>query len=331
MTRDPPVRSPGATLPASVHRLEFDVPWPPKHVAAYLLAGSEPVLIDAGPPGDDAIAALEGQLSAIGYGLGDLAHVVLTHPHVDHVGQVPALREAGATIHAAAADLVQLGRDEGTLRDGAREVGRGAGLEGEDLEEAVERAVESLRRNRELVDPEATRSFDGSGPVSVGGRRFEAIHTPGHQRNHTCLETTVDGERVLFSGDALIESFRPGLFHAGLDRGAYEAVDAFRVGLERLSSSDATVAAPGHGPVFGEVAAVVDRTAAELDRLVAETRRAVAAVGPATPRALTIERTGTVDHLVRLLDTIGALGALQAAGAVEPAIEDGVRYYRAVD
>ncbi|WP_290817622.1 MBL fold metallo-hydrolase [Halovivax sp.] len=328
MPAESPAEPAAVETPASVHRLEFDVPWPPRRVAAYLLDGPQPILVDAGPPGDDAEAALEEQLAAVGLALDDIEHVVLTHPHVDHVGLVPALRGAGAEIHAAGEELDQLRRDEAALEASAREVGRGAGLTGEELSEAVERAVESLRRNRGLVAPDETTPIAGSGPVDVGDRRFEAIHAPGHQCYHTCLETTVDGRRLLFSGDALIESFRPGLLHVGLDRGAYEAVDAFRDGLDRLGESDAGLALPGHGPVFADVSGVVEWTRNELDRLVAETRAGVDAVGPATPLAITTERVGHQRHPIQLLDTLGALGTLESDGAVEKSMEDGVRYYR---
>lgn len=311
----------------SIHRLEFEVPWPPKHVAAYLLDGDEPILIDAGPPGDDAQAALADQLSALGYEPADVAHVLLTHPHSDHVGQVPVLREAGAEIHATRGELDQLRRDEASLEAAAREVGRGIGFEGEALDREVDRACESLRRNRRLVDPDATRPFDGTAPFRVGGREFAPIHTPGHQIHHTCFETTVAGRRILFAGDALIESFRPALIQVGLDHGAAQAADAYSVALNRLGTSRAERAFPGHGPIFDDVAGVVEASRADLDALVEETRSGVSSVGPATAVEIAEDRVGEIRYPVQLLDTVGALGRLERRGDVAVAVDDGVRYY----
>ena len=42
-----------------VHRIEFDVDWPPGHVGAYLLDTPEPILIDAGMTGERAGDRLE--------------------------------------------------------------------------------------------------------------------------------------------------------------------------------------------------------------------------------------------------------------------------------
>lgn len=312
----------------SIHRFEFAVPWPPEHVAAYLLDGDEPILIDAGPPGDDAETALVDQLSALGYEPADVAHVLLTHPHSDHVGQVPVLREAGAEVHATRAELDQLRRDEASLEAAAREVGRGMGYEDEQLEREVDRACESLRRNRRLVAPDATTPFDGATPFRIGGREFEPVHTPGHQIHHTCFETTVAGRRVLFAGDALVESFRPTLLQVGLDHGAYQAADAYEVALDRLAASDAERVFPGHGPVFDDVAGVVEARRADLDALVESTHAGVAAVGPAAPVQVAEDRLGDVRHPIRHLDTVGALGRLERRGDVAATVDDGVRYYR---
>ena len=76
-----------------VTRLEFDIEWPPKHVAAYLVEGPEPVLVDAGAPGEEAREQFVSVLASHGYEPEDVEHVVVTHPHTDHTGQVPLLLE----------------------------------------------------------------------------------------------------------------------------------------------------------------------------------------------------------------------------------------------
>ena len=312
----------------SVYRLEFEVPWPPGHVAAYLLDGDEPILIDAGPPADSAPDRLRSQLASVGLEIDDVAHVLVTHPHTDHSGQVPTLREAGASIYAPARVIDQLERDEGALDESARAAARGAGLTGDALERATEKAVDSLRRNRRLLRPTATHPIDRTDPFSIGGRRFEPIHTPGHHVHHCCYRTEIEGRRVLFAGDALIESFRPVIIHVGLDHGAYDGADAFYTALDRLDGVDATLAFPGHGPVFTDLEGVIENTRRDLDELVDETMDAVQDVGPATPLTVTESRTGGFEYPSQLLDTMAALGRLDRRGAVRYEPDDGVRRYR---
>jgi len=89
----------------------------------------------------------------------------------------------------------------------------------------------------------------------------------------------------------------------GLDRGAYEAVDAFHAGLDRLADTNGTRVFPGHGPAFDDASAVVETTRHRLEELVeqvaerpAETTRRVAweerESDPADEREPATARTG---------------------------------------
>ncbi len=310
-----------------IHRLEFDVPWPPKHVAAYLLEGEETILFDAGAPDETGEAELREGLAEVGYEPEDIDHVVVTHVHSDHIGQLPVLRDAGATVHAPARSLSRLERDLETAREGFTEMTTAAGYEGDEHAEIVAEELEELRRDRRLVEPETARAIEPDATVAIGGREFETFATPGHAVDHLCLETTVAGTTVLFSGDALIEPFRAGAFQVGLDRGADEAVDAYYEAMDRLAATGAALVFPGHGPIFEGPQGVVEATRDRLDALLEETREAVAAVGPASPLSIAERRVGTVRHMAPLLDTIGALGTLERRGTVTYGTEDGVRYY----
>jgi len=310
-----------------VVRLEFDLEWPPNLVAASLVTEPEPLLIDAATPADHGERSMAEELASAGYALGDLAGVVVTHPHSDHVGAVPELREAGVDVYAPEPAIDQLQRDADDLRAGVREVGRSVGLDAERIEREAERAVDSLTRNRTLLDPDHTRGFAFGEEFSVAGLSLEPLHTPGHQVHHASLATTVDGERAMFSGDALIEPFRAAALNVGIDYGAYDAIDAFYTAMDRFAGRDVDRVYPGHGPVFTDYEDAIESTRAALDGLVADTREAVAAAAPATPVAVAEDRVGEVEHLAHLLDTIGALGTLDRRGDVEYGTEEGVRNY----
>ena len=324
-----PIDRQTGSVPMEITRLDFDVEWPPKHAAAYLIETPEPILVDAGSPDDRAAETIREGLAANGYEPSDVEAVVVTHPHSDHIGQVPLLREAGATVYAPRAVLERLERDPDNLAAGVREIGRSAGYRGEAIEREVERARSSLRRNRRLLAPDDAVGFEFGDSFDVGGLEFEPIHTPGHQLHHASLATTLDGQRVLFSGDALIEPFRPGAIHVGIDHGAYDAVDAFHEAMDRLEGRSFDRVFPGHGPVFTNVDRVVESTRNELESLTAETLEAVVTIGPATPLEVTRNRVGEIRHPAQLLDTLGALGTLERRDRVEYVERDGVRRYSA--
>ncbi|MFC6719268.1 MBL fold metallo-hydrolase [Natrialbaceae archaeon GCM10025810] len=320
-----------STRSAPVSRLEFDVEWPPKHVAAYLIEREEPgpILVDAGDPTEQGESVIRDGLAAAGFDPVELEAVVVTHPHSDHIGGVPVARELGADVYAPAPVLEQLEREENDLVAGVREIGRSAGYRGEAIEREVERAADSLRRNRRLLEPESAIPFEFGEPFAAAGLEFEPIHTPGHQVHHASLRTTLGRETVLFSGDSLIEPFRAGVIHVGIDYGAYEAVDAFFDAMDRLEVAAGEIdrVYPGHGPVFDEVRGTIEFTRRDLEELVAETLESVGATGPTTPLEVTRQRVGEVRYPVQVLDTLGALGTLEGRGEIEYETRDGVRYY----
>lgn len=73
--------------------------------AVVLVSGGEAVLVDTGNPGraDD----IEETLGALGAGWGDLGHVIVTHRHGDHVGNLGNVMNAApdATGYAGAGDV----------------------------------------------------------------------------------------------------------------------------------------------------------------------------------------------------------------------------------
>src|SRR5579884_2266797 len=70
----------------------------------YLVMGEEPILIDTSFPGRAATMLTE--LQTLGLKPTDLAHILLTHHDVDHIGSARALQQAsGAKLWAPQEDL----------------------------------------------------------------------------------------------------------------------------------------------------------------------------------------------------------------------------------
>lgn len=318
---------------SSVRRIEFAVDWPPGHVACYLLDLAEPVLVDAGMPSDyeDADeapdATLDAALGAVGYDVSDVDHLVVTHPHVDHVGQVPRIVDAAnPTVYAPAGVRERFERDADALGQRVRRNASAAGIAGDRLDDAVEMAVESLERDRSLLPPEAVDVWLEPGPVEIGPLAAEAVHAPGHQADHLCFRADLDGERALLSGDMALDPFRSVLLQDGLDDGHTDAFDAFYAALDRLGTLDVDHVYPGHGPVHDRFDAVIERDRESLDRQLdrvagqlAEGLRTVPGV------ALALAEDRPVQYVVP--EVMSALAYLERQDRATVTVEGGVRYY----
>lgn len=316
---------------ASVHRIEFDMRWPPGHVACYLLDAAEPVLVDAGMPPDEGSeheTTLREGLADHGYDLAEVEHLVITHPHVDHVGQVPAILEAAdPTVYAPAGVEERFSRGATALGERVRRNASRAGIRGEPLDEAVGMAVESLERDRALLPVDAVdRWVADRETVAVADLELTAVHTPGHQADHLCYGLDIDGERALLAGDMAIEPFRPVAMHDGMDDGVVDAISAFYRALDRLDGLDPDRVYPDHGPVHRSFHETVERDRGSLDRRLAGVREAVED-GIRTVPAVATELAGDRGVRYMVAEAMAALAYLEADGEIVGTVEDGVRHY----
>jgi glyoxylase-like metal-dependent hydrolase (beta-lactamase superfamily II) len=155
--------------------------------SAYLVEAAEPALVETGP--STSVEAVRGGLEALGVGPDDLAHILVTHIHLDHAGGAGTLAPffPGATVWVHE-------RGAPHLADPVRLVSSAARLYGE----------ERLRELFGPVEPVPTdrlRSVSDGDRVRLGDRELITMHTPGHAGHHVCLVDSVTG--AVFVGDAV--------------------------------------------------------------------------------------------------------------------------------
>jgi len=296
----------------------------------HLVDTAEPLLVDAGGPGDAGRDALETGLAEVGLVPADIEHLLVTHPHTDHDGQVAALVEtADPTVYAPVGVRDRLERGADDLAATVREHATAAGVP--DVDATVEQAVDSLERNRACLPPDAMDvPVEDGDRIRAGELTFEAVHVPGHQVDQTAF--LADG--LLFAGDAAVQQFRPAALHVGFDEGHTESIDAFYDGLDALEDAapDTDRVYPGHGPVFTDLQGTLERDRESLDQVVAGSRAAVETLGEATAWEATSERVVDVDgRAYTVFETVGALARLERQGVLYSTVEDGVRRYTVAD
>jgi len=217
----------------------------------YLLEeGGRVTVVDAGVAGYR--RQLEAGCRELGRSEADVAAVVLTHAHGDHVGVAEMLRtELGVTVHVHGEDeeLARTAKAPGKnersfmpyLRHAAAwkllwELGRNGGLKPRPIGEV--------------------RTFADADVLDVPGR-LRVVHTPGHTAGHCALVAESAG--VVFAGDsicsynALTGARGPQLMPSALNRSDEQALAS----LERLRGQAAQLL-PGHGDPMADPEAAVD-------------------------------------------------------------------------
>jgi len=324
-----------AQASARVHRLDLNMSWKPGHVAAYLVEKEGTLaLVDAGVAGDGEeghVEELRAKVNDTGHEIADIDALLVTHPHLDHVGQAPVVaEEANPTVVAYETVPEAVGEiDEEAVRGSIQETG----ICGPAADEAFDRWVSGLEGNREALPPDSIDVTVSDGEhFEVEGAKFEAVYTPGHQADHVSYLTTAAGDDVLFAGDALASSFRSVIYHAGFDGRMWDAVDAYYDGLSRIEEATSDRAYPGHGPVFDDVSGAVEGARESLGNLVEEVHESVEKLEEPSAIDVALDRKEEghdVNYI--LFDNVGALGYLEEQGRVESYLEDGTRRFRAVE
>ncbi len=199
----------------------------------HLLIGDRPILVDTGVPGR-ADRVLRG-LAAWGVSPRDLALIILTHGHMDHMGNAAKLRllsGAPVVIHRADAPALRTGRSDDLQPTGW--VGR------------LLLRTRIPQRPTRPCEPDLV--VDGARSLADFGVDGEIIPTPGHTPGS--LSVRLSGGDVL-SGDLLATGWMTGHPGAKPDRPPFEHdAAAVHTSLRRLLAGGATVFHPAHGRAF---------------------------------------------------------------------------------
>jgi glyoxylase-like metal-dependent hydrolase (beta-lactamase superfamily II) len=158
-----------------------------RYTAGYLLDAAEPALIETGP--GTSVEPVAAALARLGIGEAELAHVILTHIHLDHAGGAGAI---SARFPRATVWVHERGAHH--LADPARLVASTARVWGE-------AEMRELFGPTEAVDAQRLRPLHDADVIDLGDRRLDVLDTPGHASHHVALVDDRTG--AVFTGDAL--------------------------------------------------------------------------------------------------------------------------------
>jgi glyoxylase-like metal-dependent hydrolase (beta-lactamase superfamily II) len=158
-----------------------------RYTAGYLLEGARPTLIETGP--GTSVEPVAAALERLGIAADQLAHIVLTHVHLDHAGGVGALsnRFPRAVIWVHERGAPHLAEPSRLVASTARVWG--------------EREMRELFGPIEPVSADRLRPLADGAVIELGDRSLEVLDTPGHASHHIALVDTRTG--AVFTGDAL--------------------------------------------------------------------------------------------------------------------------------
>lgn len=218
--------------------------------------GPDVTLVDVGYPRD--LPGVLASLAAIGRTPADVAAIVLTHAHPDHIGSAERLRrDEGVPVHALDAEAPHC-RGEVVEQVSELDILRSAWRP-----RVLLWALRAFRAGGRHVERLAVvTTFTAEAALAVPGSPVP-VPTPGHTSGHCAFH--LHGRGVLLAGDAFMTAHAtaravgPQL----LPRMFNHDETAALASLESLRALSADVVVTGHGPAFlGSPANAVDQVIA---------------------------------------------------------------------
>lgn len=231
------------------------------HVNCYVLEDDRGVaLVDPGLPGPATRKALTNRLRSAGIPLRRVHTVVITHSHPDHFGAAGWVRkETGADVVTHRVFHLFWDREEPPDLD--VEEGPVVATPWSKPPWGGPAPKPSLRMRlwrttvrylpRFARTPRPTVRLDDADTVSLAGREWVAVHTPGHTDDHLCLFDPTEG--VLLAGDHVLPTITP---HIGGFVRDVDPLQRFFASLDKVAAlgSGVRTVLPAHGHPFADVA-----------------------------------------------------------------------------
>lgn len=208
---------------------------------AYAIRGDAGItLIDCGVDDGPTRNALEQGLAELGSGLEDVAGLICTHMHPDHMGLAHRLVAEGIslTMHEAAPAAIEHYNDWNISR---RNLASLAVEHGAPAEFVARTASADPRPDWAGTAVTPDRLVKDGEQIRVGdGRTLTVIHTPGHENSHICLVD--DDSQVLYSGDHVLPRITPVVMY-GFES---DPLGTYLDSLARIEAMDIGLTYPAH-------------------------------------------------------------------------------------
>lgn len=229
-----------------VHPIRVSNPFFEGANTVYVIESNPLTIIDTGVATQIAFDRLVQGIQERGLQLDDIGRIILTHKHIDHIGnawRIQQMTGAEILIHESEVKAISKVDAQGE---------RFASLVNRRFEDwgvpSSERADSKKIPDWEIESAHASALTDGQ-RIDLGNGSVEVIHTPGHTMGSICL---LYGP-YLFTGDHVLEDISPNV--GGGDIRQRGLLRHFLGSLQRVQDVvNKPQVMPGHGMPFHELA-----------------------------------------------------------------------------
>ncbi|WP_299463345.1 MBL fold metallo-hydrolase [uncultured Microscilla sp.] len=174
-------------------RIELPTLFGMNTVNAYLFLKPEPVLIDCGEQTEQSWKTLNKALAAHHLHINDLAKVIVTHAHVDHIGMAGKIAKESNKTEIWVSEYAY---NWAANPQGMNEIRQGViqdyleffpQLKGSPLQQMFNSAYKLMATAWGDIPPKKIRKFTKDETLHFGNYEWQVIYAPGHCNHQTCF------------------------------------------------------------------------------------------------------------------------------------------------
>lgn len=320
-----------------IHQIPLPIPFPVGPVNTYLIIEPEPILIDTGINSDESWSTLTAGMAEHGLSIADLQKVVITHPHVDHMGMAWRIVEhSGAMVYGpeVAYDWLVNTHEMWRLRaDYYEQQFLPYTALPSEIFEGMIGGMRRAAKTADFVPAERLVTFSNASTFNMGGIDWDVMHMPGHTDYQVCFyqpetEQFISADMLLPKAPTPIVE-RPLALEGASPAPRTPGLPKFLESLDIVEKLAIKTVYPGHGPVFENHRAVIDQQRRRI-----EMRKNECAQLIKDGHSCINDILGQMYHQVpprhrfpALGMVVGYLDLLKAEGRIEESIQNGIWHY----
>ncbi|MHA1933997.1 MAG: MBL fold metallo-hydrolase [Candidatus Thorarchaeota archaeon] len=326
-----------ADLHPHVHRIELATPFAVGSINCYVIDGEPLTLVDTGVKSKESLEGLRNGLQNLGYEIGDIGQILITHGHVDHIGLANTIaREAKSKTGNTIPVRIHT-NDEDRISDYELFIKKRVASyikiikdSGVPPEDAPPMSEEMLAQYFNQFGESAAnvKSFEDNAIFETGIGTLQVVWVPGHSLGSSCFVSK--DSKLLFSGDHILGdiSSNPSLDYDVTDR---ISMLVYFESLKRMKAYDGYIALPGHRELMVDLNSRIVELERDYDSKFVSAEEKLDS-NPKSIYSLSRELYGDYDSMEMILalaETQDLYRTLEERGKSEILVIDGINHVRA--
>jgi glyoxylase-like metal-dependent hydrolase (beta-lactamase superfamily II) len=302
-----------------------------------VIDGEPLTLVDTGVKSKESLEGLRNGLQNLGYEIGDIGQILITHGHVDHIGLANTIaREAKSKTGNTIPVRIHT-NDEDRISDYELFIKKRVASyikiikdSGVPPEDAPPMSEEMLAQYFNQFGESAAnvKSFEDNAIFETGIGTLQVVWVPGHSLGSSCFVSK--DSKLLFSGDHILGdiSSNPSLDYDVTDR---ISMLVYFESLKRMKAYDGYIALPGHRELMVDLNSRIVELERDYDSKFVSAEEKLDS-NPKSIYSLSRELYGDYDSMEMILalaETQDLYRTLEERGKSEILVIDGINHVRA--